>query len=183
MSTIAATFLLLWIFSLGIPLLYLVVGFYKLTFILANTAVVISITVLAFVYHQIYRRLRIHDRNTEHIRRNSEREKSTKQDEKMTTSFLLIIISFVACAVPSSVEIYVINLCHSCSCVLIHWFRDLQYLLLLANSASNQFLYAWRMQCLRNAFQTVPALQWVARKLGRNRARVHRDVYTVGWAE
>ena len=48
--------------------------------------------------------------------------------------------------------IYVINLCSTCSCVLIHWFRDLQYLLILVSSAFNQFLYAWRMDGFRRAF-------------------------------
>ena len=90
----------------------------------------------------------------------------------MTTSFLLIIISFLTFAVPSLVMIYVINLCNSCSCVLIHWFRDLQYQFLLINSASNQFLYAWRMRSFRKAFQTIPAIQWAARKLGKSRDHV-----------
>jgi len=169
LTSVAATSALLWLFSLGLPLLYFAVGFYKLAFIFANAAVVVSIVVLVFVYHRIYRNLRRHGKHTEHIRSSSEREKRIKQEEKMTTSFLLIIISFLTCAVPSLIMIYVINLCNSCSCVLIHWFRDLQYQFLLINSASNQFLYAWRMRSFRKAFQTIPAINWGIRTFGRSR--------------
>ena len=164
-STVISS-LLLWTFSFGLPMLYIAVGFYLLAFIFANTAVIISIVVLLFIYFRIYQRLQQHEKNMEHIRSKSEQQKRVKQEEKLTISFLLIIISFLACAIPSLVMIYVINLCHTCSCVLIHWFRDLQYLFLLANSASNQFLYAWRMRSFRKAFQTIRAIQWVAKTFG-----------------
>ncbi|KAJ7336519.1 hypothetical protein OS493_011729 [Desmophyllum pertusum] len=169
MSSVFATSVALWICSLGLPLVYLAAGFYLLAFILANTAIVISVAVLIFVYYRIHHRLKQHEKNCENIRRSSEREKHLKREHKITISFLLIIISFIACAVPSLVMIYVINLCHTCSCVLVHWFRDLQCLFLLLNSASNQFLYAWRMRCFQVAFKTIPAVQWVVRKFGRRR--------------
>ena len=172
-SSVVVTSALLWIFSLGLPLLYLAVGFYMLAFIFVNTTVAVSIGVLVFVYYRIHRSLQQHERNTDHIRsRASQRKKQLRREEKNTMSFILIIISFLACAVPSLVMIYVINLCYTCSCVLIHWFTDLQYLFLLVNSASNQFLYAWRMRSFRKAFQTIPGMQWATRKLESN--RVHR---------
>lgn len=155
LSTVVTTAALLWVFSLGLPLLYLTVGFYALAFIFANSAVAISVGVLVFVYYRIYDNLRQHSKNTEYLRSSNAKEKRAKREEKITMSFLLIILSFLACAVPSLLMIYVINLCQKCSCVLIHWFRDLQYLFLLSNSATNQFLYAWRMQSFRNAFQII----------------------------
>ncbi|KAJ7336520.1 hypothetical protein OS493_011730 [Desmophyllum pertusum] len=168
-SSAVATFVVLWICSLSLPLVYLAAGFYLLAFIFANTAIVISIAVLIFVYYRIYHRLKQHEKNCKNIRRSNEREKHLKREQKITISFLLIITSFIACVVPSLVMIYVINLCHNCSCVLIHWFRDLQGLFLLLNSASNQFLYAWRMRCFQVAFKTIPAVQWVLRKFVRKR--------------
>lgn len=166
-SRTIASSVILWILSLGLPVLYLAVGFYKLAFIFANTAVVITTVVLVFVYYRIYHKLKQHKRNTEHIRGIGDREKHAKREENATNSLILIIISFVICAFPSCVMIYVINLCHTCSCVLIHWFRDLQFLCLLANSATNQFLYAWRMRSFRRAFQTIPAVRWFSEGFGR----------------
>ena len=162
-SSAVGTSVALWICSLSLPLLYLAVGFYLLAFIFANTAVVVSIGVLLFVNYRIYHSLQEHDKNSEHIRSNRERQKHMKREKKITVSFLLIIISFLACALPSLVMIYVINLCSTCNCVLIHWFRDLQYLFLLLNSATNQFLYAWRMRSFRAAFRTIPVIQWLTR--------------------
>ena len=169
-SRAITTSVALWILSLGLPLLYFAVGFYKLAFIFVNTAVIITTVVLVFVYYRIHHNLKRHKRNSEHIRSLGEREKHAKREENATNSLILIIISFVACALPSCVMIYVINLCHACSCVLIHWFRELQFLFLLVNSASNQFLYAWRMRSFRRAFQTIPAVQWLAERFGRETA-------------
>ena len=168
-SSTIVTSVVLWMCSLSLPLIYLAVGFYLLAFIFANTAVVISIFVLLFVNFSIYRSIRQHEKNTEHIRSNRDRQKYLKREQKITMSFLFIIVSFLACGVPSLVMVYIINLCNSCSCVLIHWFRDLQYLFLLLNSATNQFLYAWRMRSFQTAFLTIPFIRWAGRKLAGNK--------------
>ena len=162
-SSVVATSAALWICSLSFPLLYLAFNFYLLAFIFANTAVVVSIGVLMLVNYRIYHNLQEHEKNTDYIRRSRDRQKYMKREGKVTISLLLIIISFLACALPSLVMIYVINLCSTCNCVLIHWFRDLQYLFLLLNSATNQFLYAWRMRSFRAAFRTISAIQWLTR--------------------
>ena len=171
-SSAVATSAALWICSLSLPLLYLTFSFYLLAFIFANTAVVISIGVLMFVNYRIYHSLQEHEKISEHVRSSRDRQKHMKREKKVTISLLLIIISFLACALPSLVMIYVINLCSTCNCVLIHWFRDLQYLFLLLNSATNQFLYAWRMRSFRAAFRTIPAIQWLTRPFtGKNLIR------------
>ena len=168
-SSAVATSAALWICSLSLPLLYLTFSFYLLAFIFANTAVVISIGVLMFVNYRIYHSLQEHEKTSEHVRSSRDRQKHMKREKKVTISLLLIIISFLACALPSLVMIYVINLCSTCNCVLIHWFRDLQYLFLLLNSATNQFLYAWRMRSFRAAFRTIPVIQWLTRPFTGNK--------------
>ena len=169
LSNVVATSVLLWIFSLGLPLLYLAVGFYMLAFIFANASLVIATAVLIFVYYRVYHNLKRQKTNSEHLRSTREQQKHAKRNEKATNSLILIIISFVVCVFPSCVMVYVINLCHTCSCVLIHWFRDLQFLFLLVNAAANQFLYAWRMRSFQRAFKTLAAVRWFARKLTRQR--------------
>ena len=169
LSSVAVTSALVWIFSLGLPLLYLAVGFYKLAFIFANASLVIATAVLIFVYCRVYHSLEKHKKISTHIQSIRDQEKHAKRDEKATNSLLLIIVSFVMCTLPSCAMVYVINLCHTCSCVLIHWFRDIQFLFLLVNAASNQFLYAWRMRPFQQAFKTIPAVQWLGRKFSRER--------------
>ena len=157
-------------FSLRLPLLYLAVGFSKLAFIFANASLVIATSVVIFVYCRVYHGLEKHKQIFTNFRQSSrEQEKRAKRDEKVTNSLLLIIVSFAMCALPSCAMVYVINLCHTCSCVLIHWFRDIQFLFLLVNAASNQFLYAWRMRSFQQAFKTIPAVQWLGRKFSRER--------------
>ena len=141
-------------------------------FIFANTAVFVSAGVLVFIYYYIYRNLRQHDKNSKHIRSNSEQKKRVKQEDKITISLVLIVISFLLCALPSFVMIYIINLCHTCSRMLIHWLRDLLCLLFLLNSATNQFLYAWRMRPFRKVFRIIPARQWFVRRF--ERGRIHQ---------
>ena len=47
--------------------------------------------------------------------------------------------------------IYITILCSSCSCNFIHVGRDINTLFILANSAVNPFVYAWRFENIRKA--------------------------------
>ena len=175
--TAVITSAVVWLCSLGLPLLYLAVGFFLLAFIFVNAAVIVTTGVVIFVYYGVHRRLHQHRKHTEFIHGgNQTEEKRRKVEERVTNSFLLITISFVICFAPSCVMIYVINFCHTCSCDLIQWFRDLQYLFVLTNSASNQFLYAWRMRSFQKAFQTVPGIGWVTNKLRKGRVSIEASL-------
>ena len=167
LSSVAVTSALVWAFSLGLPLLYFAVGFFILAFIFVNSSLVITTAVLIFVYYRVYFSLKRHNRNSQHIRSNRELAKKAKRDEKATNSLLLIIVSFVICVFPACVMVYVLNFCQTCSCILIHWFRDLQFLFFLVNAASNQFLYAWRMRSFQKAFKMTPVFQCFAKRFGR----------------
>ena len=48
--------------------------------------------------------------------------------------------------------IYLLNFCAGCSCALIHWLRDLQFLIVLCNSGINPCLYAWRLPWFKRPF-------------------------------
>lgn len=137
-------------------------------FIFASTTVVVSIGVLVLFrllphFSSLNTTRRIHYTHSKQYR--TREALKTRKDNNESPPFWL-------CAVSLLVMIYVINLCNQCSCVLIHLFRDLQYLFVLVNSASNQFLYAWRIRSFREAFQTIPAVQWITRKISENRVHV-----------
>lgn len=158
----------LWILSLSLPLLYRVVGFFRLAFIFANAAVVVTSIVLVFVYFRVCHFLKRHRKTSAHIQSSElEREKQVQREQKATNSLLMIAVAFILCSFPSCVMVYIINLCHTCNCVLIHWLRDLQFLFILINSASNQFFYAFRMRSFKRAFMTISAIAWLVDKFGR----------------
>ena len=153
----------IWFFSGGLPFLYFVVGFYTLAFIYANVAIILTMFLLAFYFVRIVQRLTAHEKHMRAVLRRGDQRKGLSMEKKATKSFFRILFFFFVCSFPSCVMIYVINLCDTCSCDVIHWFRDLQYLLVLVNSACNQFLYAWRMRSFRRAFGRIHPI------LGRER--------------
>jgi len=80
------------------------------------------------------------------------KRQAMKWEQKVTKTFLIMLAFFLACYLPSCICIYITNLCSSCSCIFIHWARDVHFLLILANSGVNPFVYAWRFDNFRKAF-------------------------------
>ena len=143
----------IWIFSCSLPFLYFTTGFYTLAFIFANTTIILNLILLVFYFVRIVKSLTAHEKHMAAVLGGqSVQRRRVLREKQATKCFLLILLFFFVCSFPSCVMIYVINLCSTCSCVVIHWCRDLQYLLVLVNASSNQFLYAWRMNSYRRAF-------------------------------
>ena len=65
---------------------------------------------------------------------------------------MIVLPAFFASFTPVCVMIYLLNFCSGCSCVLIHWLRDLQFLIVLCNFGINPYLYAWRLPQFKRAF-------------------------------
>ena len=145
----------IWIISGALPFLYFGTGFYTLAFIFANTAIILTLILLVFYFVRIVKSLNAHEKHMRSALGHTAQRKGLLREKKATKCFLFILFFFFVCSFPSCVMIYVINLCSTCSCDVIHWCRDLQYLLVLVNSSSNQFLYAWRMNSFRRAFGTI----------------------------
>jgi len=142
----------IWSFSCSLPFLYFATGFYTLAFIFANTTIILTLILLLFYFVRIVKSLNAHEKHMASVLGQNVQRRGLLREKQATKCFLLILLFFFVCSFPSCVMIYVINLCSTCSCVVIHWCRDLQYLLVLLNSSSNQFLYAWRMNSFRRAF-------------------------------
>ncbi|KAJ7331662.1 hypothetical protein OS493_019255 [Desmophyllum pertusum] len=78
-----------------------------------------------------------------------------KWEEKITKTLVIVLVLFLAFYLPACICIYIINFCSSCDCVFIHWVRDIQFVLVMANSGVNPFVYAWRLQNFRKAFKSI----------------------------
>jgi hypothetical protein len=77
---------------------------------------------------------------------------AAKWERKVTKMFLVVLIALLCCYGPSTIFIYAMSFCESCSCTTLHWFRDLQFLFAIMNSSVNFFCYALRSPRFRNAF-------------------------------
>ena len=77
---------------------------------------------------------------------------NAKKDSKAVKALMIVLLASFASFTPACVMIYLLNFCSGCSCVLIHWLRDLQFLIVLCNSGINPYLYAWRLPQFKRAF-------------------------------
>ena len=149
---------LLWIASVLVSQIYLIVGDNKFRFIFANTAIAITFTVLTFTNVKIFKYLRcqIHRwNNWPNTRENLVMKQAMQRERKTTKTLFVALVLFLACYLPSCVCIYVINFCPTCDCLLINWARNIQWVLVLANSSVNPFVYAWKLRNFRKAFKSI----------------------------
>lgn len=145
-----------WVFAIASSFVYFAIGFYTFVFVFANLIVIASFGVVTYACIRIYQSLHVEGSvAADTCRRNQLMERRLIYEKKATKSFLLVLCVFICCNLSSCAMVYVILLCDMCSCDVIHWLRDFQFLTALVNCAANQFLYAWRMPSFVRAFKRV----------------------------
>ena len=152
----------IWIGALGFSFIYFKLGFIVYSFVFANTAVFATFLVLIFVHVGILKRLRERSKywrdqramNYAEPQRQENRNDiiNTKKDGKAAKVLMIILLAFFSSFTPACVMIYLLNFCSKCSCLVVHWLRDLGILIVLCNSGINPYLYAWRLPQFRKAF-------------------------------
>lgn len=180
---------LVWVCSIGFSLIYLYVGFALYSFIFANTAVVFALIIMTFTYVRLLKAIRARVDEVMSLEAGTpEKDKQKREalwEKKLTKTYLLMLICFLACYVPSCVLIYVQHFCSFCSCETIHWLRDFQFNLVLLSSAINPFIYAWRLSNFRRAFiamlkcKMIPSLQASSERGNVRVASINKDVRSV----
>ena len=146
----------IWLVSISLPLaVYFQIGFIKYAFIFANTAIAATLMIFIFSYISIYRKLRAQFEMSSQLQSSLNSESAQKRalehEKRIAKTFVLILAAYLICYTPSCVIIYILNFCRSCSCITIHWFRDLQYVFIWVNSSLNPFLYSWQIPRFRIA--------------------------------
>ena len=159
--------IIIWTLSIGLTFIYFTSGFILYTFIYTHTAVIFTLVVLLFTYLKIFLSLRSQVQNWSNLseEQNDDNKQIVKWEKKITKTFLIMLALFMACYFPSIIVVYIMNLCTTCSCDLIHVARDLQIMLVMANSSMNPFVYGWRLQNFRQAFKRIVMCRWVVRKI------------------
>ena len=156
------TSVLIWVAALGFSLIYFKLGFIIFSFIFVNTTVFSTFAVLIFVHVGILKRLRERSkywqdqggvkRTQSEKQKNRNRHISMKKESKAAKALMIVLLAFFASFVPTCVMIYLLNFCTHCSCLMVHWLRDLEILVVLCNSGINPYLYAWRFPQFKRAF-------------------------------
>ena len=151
----------IWIGALGFSFIYFKLGFIGYSFIFANTAVFTTFLVLIFVHVGILKRLRERSKHWRDQRAMNYAEPeqqenrnniiNTKREGKAAKVLMIILLAFFSSLTPACVMIYLLNFCSKCSCLVIHWLRDLMVLIVLCNSGINPYLYAWRLPQFKKA--------------------------------
>lgn len=166
----------IWFVSIFLPsIVYFQVGFIKYAFIFANIAIVATGIIFFFSYIAIYRKLRVQFQMSSQLQSGTEsaQRRALEHEKRIANTFVIILVVYLICYMPSCVLIYILNFCRSCSCVTIHWFRDLQYVFIWLNSSLNPFLYSWRIPSLREAiFSSLPCQRWRMRNQAPSAAQV-----------
>ena len=151
--------LMVWIVSILFPMIYFIVGYNKFRFVFANTAVAVTFAVLIFTNAKIFKYLRyqvqqwddLHDSTEENLAK----KRAIKWEKKITKTLVIVLVLFLAFYLPACICIYIINFCTNCDCMFIHWVRDIQTVMVMANSGVNPFVYAWRLENFRKAFKSI----------------------------
>ena len=147
---------LVWIFSSCFTSLFFLVGFVAYAFVFANITMFCTIFIFFFSYIRIFQYAKnqiaqidkMHDSQSE---QNKARQRAIMVENKLTKTYLIMLAVFLFCYIPSCIMIYLMNLCHTCSCELIHWLRDFHFVFITVNSLINPFLYAFRLPNFKSA--------------------------------
>ena len=122
-----------------------------------STAVVIAGITLIITYIRVYKFLRAQAVTMKAITRTtSTREKileakRASEQRRVTRVLLWILILFLACYIPGTICVYILQFCVKCNCEFIHIMRDTSFYLLTVNSCMNPFVYAFKNKHYRHA--------------------------------
>lgn len=158
---------LVWLISVSLPCIYFEVGYIRYAFIFANSAIIIAIIITVLTYTRLIVKFK---RGSNHGDDDNDDATSGSPtaltpppqlgDQKhVTEMFLVIMIAVLCCYGPSTMLIYAMNFCESCSCTSIHWFRDMHFVFVITNSSVNFFCYAFRSTKFRSAFRVILRLE------------------------
>ena len=148
--------LFIWFLSFTVPLVYFKTGYIGYLMVHEHTMVLAAAIILALNYYYIYKFLRQRTLSTQDDntgRRTSVHTKNLLVEQKVTCTLLVMLVAFLATAMPAVIMTYVLHFCKSCNCTLRQWLRDLNFLLFPTCSAINPFICIIRLKPFRKAIK------------------------------
>ncbi|XP_078364753.1 histamine H2 receptor-like [Oculina patagonica] len=167
--------IVIWVLSISSSGLLFVTGFVTYAFIFATLTLFCAIFILTFTYVRIFLAVKqnVKEMNNLHqgdAERRKAEERNMLWERKLTKTHLTMLLAFLACYAPACIMIYLMNMCSICSCEVIHWLRDMHFVLITLNSLINPFVYALRLSGFREAIS-----QLIRRIVCRKRGAVRPE--------
>ena len=81
--------------------------------------------------------------------------KLNSSENRVTQSFLIMLIVFLITYLPASVMTLYMNLCKNCNCIAIHILRDLTYLAILSSALWRPLNFILRLKTVRNDIKRI----------------------------
>ena len=144
---------LTWVTAICCSAIFFKVGFVSYAFVFAHTAV--TFTLFTFVFTSIRTVQKVKRQLMEltaDLQGNIARMATITREKKLIQTLLILILLFLIGYAPSLVMIYIMRFCSLCSCELIHWMRDLHFIMVIGNSSVNPFIYALKMPLFKEKF-------------------------------
>ena len=149
----------IWVLSVCFSGLFFVTGFVAYAFVFVNLTLICTMFTLVFSYIRVFLVVKKKIKELSNlyqgdIERNKAQERNMLWENKLIKTHLIMLLAFLACYGPACIMIYLMNLCTSCSCEVIHWLRDMHFVLISLNSLINPFVYARRLPVFREAMRS-----------------------------
>lgn len=132
----------IWFVSFTISVLYFRTYFLNYLMVSSTVSLVVGMTIFIVLYYQYYQFFKGKNKELSKtsVYPNISSSVTLKQEQKILKTFILMIITFLLTYLPAVVLIYIALYCLSCSCVIYHVTRDIQFLLIASNSMVNPFI-------------------------------------------
>ena len=149
---------LVWVAAFGFSSFYFLTGFVTLVLIYVNFAFVLSFGITLMTYVKVIRKMRNTINTlggTAEASKTSRGYRATVRENKVTKTFMAMLIAFMSVYFPTLIFIYLLQFCLSCPCSVRHVFRDLAFLLVSAGSATNPIVCFLKMPVIRQSLYAI----------------------------
>lgn len=145
--------IVIWAISITFGLLNFIYHYTLESFIFVNSAVLFTCVIICFTYYKI--RHSLQKTSKQWAASGIKRQRDISIQIRLTKTFALMIGMLMLCYVPACAMVYYINICTDCDCIIVQWFLDACFWLVLLNSAIDPYVYAIRSLAFRDAIRKI----------------------------
>ena len=123
------------------------------SFMFVYSTAVFTGVVMCFTYYKIRHSWR--KTSKQWAENGIRRERDISIQNRLTKAFALMIGTLMLCYVPACAMVYYMGICTDCNCIIVQWFNDANFWLVLLNSAIDPYVYAIRSSAFRDAIRKI----------------------------
>ena len=161
-----------WVVAMGITIVYFFIGYIRFLVVFSFSTVALTLTLMIVTMVLLRRRLSVakayemqrRDSRASVMRRESTLQQQqqhhqrrrtetvvefTLADQRITTTFLWMLVLFVMNYVPCVLLVLYMNICEECNCDFVHIMRDIIWFMILASPLCRALNFLVRLDTLR----------------------------------